>query len=194
MSGGIRRDELLCLIDRGPEWMDEQFTLRGCTDQVLSLRPQAAQIGLQCAQRVWDKRQSTADNLARLGIAQVRWMSPMEELAYQARAIYDPQSAQILVHRSHLEEMAEVQRALGLELFPQEKLLERLLAHECFHHIEETRDMRLNEHLRIVVELPAALRDVGAHAFSNGIFGLPPCQAVDLLWLAAHKPDVISSF
>ena len=39
--------------------------------------------------------------------------------------------------------------------------------------------MRLNEHLCVDVELPLALRDVGAHAFSNGIFGLPPCQAVE---------------
>lgn len=194
MSGSIRRDDLLYLIDRGPEWMDEQFTLYGCTAQVISLRPQVAQIGFQCAQHVWDKRQSTADNLTRLGIAQVRWMSPMEELAYQARAIYDPQSAQILVHRSRLEEMAEVQQLLGVELFTQEELLDRLLAHECFHHIEETQDMRLNERLRVDVELPAALRDVGAHAFSNSIFGLPPCQAVDLLWLAIHKPEAISSF
>ena len=54
--------------------------------------------------------------------------------------------------------------------------------------------MRLNEHLCVDVELPLALRDVGAHAFSNGIFGLPPCQAVDLLWLAVYKPEVISCF
>ncbi len=47
MSGSIRRDSLLRLVGRGPEWLDEQFTLRGCTAQVLSLRPQVAQIGFQ---------------------------------------------------------------------------------------------------------------------------------------------------
>ncbi|RVU97945.1 hypothetical protein EII22_04945 [Coriobacteriales bacterium OH1046] len=191
MSGIVLQEKLCLLIDRGPAWLDRRITLRECSAQILSLRSQAARIGRRWAERVWDERQSAQQNLFRLGITQVRWMSPMEELAYPARAIYDPTARAVLVHRFRIEEMADVQRSLGLELFSREDLYRRLLAHECFHHIEDIHNMRLDDLLLADRGSPAALRDVGAHAFSNAIFGSPPCQAVDLLWMAVHRPEFV---
>ncbi len=189
MNDAVLRERLYLLIDRGPAWLDERLTLRECSARVLSLQPKAARIGRQWAGRVWDKQQSAQQNLSRLGITQVRWMSPMEELAYPARALYDPTARAILIHRSRIDEMADVQRSLGLDLFSWEDLHCRLLAHECFHHIEDIYDMRLDECFLASNESSTALRDVGAHAFSNAIFGSPPCQAVDLLWVAVYRPD-----
>lgn len=191
MSSVALRKKLCLLIDRGPAWLDERLTLRGCSARVLSLQSEAARIGRQWAQGVWDKQQSAQQNLSRLGVTQVRWMSPMEELAYPARAIYDPIARTVLIHRSRLGEMADVQRSLGLDLFSWEDLHRRLLAHECFHHIEGIRNMRLDKRLLTGSESSAALRDVGAHAFSNAIFGSPPCQMVDLLWMAVHRPEFV---
>lgn len=105
-----------------------------------------------------------------------------------ARALYDPQAVQILVSKARLDEMEELQQAIQLNLFSPQALYDRLLAHECFHHLEEQRGLRLVRHLRRAPLCRPLCAILAAHAFSNFIFGRPVCQTVDLLWLAVRRP------
>ena len=185
------REAVLQLAGRSENWLNEHFTLAGeCVPP--TVLEQASCIGRQWAKEAWLFEQSAEQNLYRLGVKRIRWMSPMEECAFAARALYDPQAVHILVSKARLDEMEELQQVIRLNLFSPQALYDRLLAHECFHHLEEQRGMRLDEALAEGSVLPPSVRDVGAHAFSNFIFGRPVCQAVDLLWLAVRRPDALT--
>lgn len=194
MSATPCAQTLLDLIGKGERWLDLKITVRGCGREVEGLWRRAAETGRRWARRLWERNRDAEQNLERLGVAEVRWMSPMEELAYNARGVYDPSTRQVLVCRSRLEEMMDIQEQLGVSLFDREGLRERVLAHEGFHHLETTMGRRLDETLVRGTSLPGAIRDVGAQAFANEIFGAPPNQAVDVLWLAARRPDVLAEW
>lgn len=66
------------------ELLDEHFTLAGeCVPP--AILEQASCIGRQWAKEAWLFEQSAEQNLYRLGVERIRWMSPMEERAF-ARA------------------------------------------------------------------------------------------------------------
>lgn len=185
------RETVLQLAGRSENWLNEHFTLAG--ERVPpAILERAGCMGRQWAKEVWLFEQSAEQNLYRLGVECIRWMSPMEERAFAARALYDPQAVQILVSKARLDEMEELQQAIRLKLFSPQALYDRLLAHECFHHLEEQRGLRLDEALAEGITLPPSVRDVGAHAFSNFIFGQPVCQTADLLWLAVRRPEALA--
>lgn len=178
-------------IGRGEGWLALRLTLAGAgiDEGVLPhVLDEALGIGRRWARELWEPADDVHTNLRRLGVCGVRDMSPMEERAWRVRALFDPMSSEVLVSEGRLLEMADVQRELGLTLFSPEGLRAVLLAHECFHCLEESRGERLSELLAQGDPLPAAVRDVGANAFSHAALGGPPCQAVDVLWLAARAP------
>lgn len=198
MSGqeALRR-KLLRWAEEEAEPLDALVTMAGVAmpaDAKALLCRRARQIGTDWAREFWNKEESAEHNLERLGIRALRWMSPMEEAAYFARALYDPASRCIQISRARLEEMEQAQQMVALSLFSREEIRLRLLAHECFHHLEEQSETRLSEILAPGRTLPDAFRDVGAHAFANEVCGRPPCQMIDLLWLAARDPSRLSEW
>ena len=110
------REAVLQLAGRSENWLNEHFTLAGeCVPP--TVLEQASCIGRQWAKEAWLFEQSAEQNLYRLGVKRIRWMSPMEECAFAARALYDPQAVQILVSKARLDEMEELQQVIRLNLF-----------------------------------------------------------------------------
>lgn len=185
------RERVLFLAQQEEEWLNAHFPPAG-GEIPRPAMAEAVRIGRRWAEEAWNFGEDTETNLYRMGVKGIRWMSQMEECAFAARALYDPQTAQIQVSKSRLEEMEEIQQTLGVALFSPQALYDRLLAHECFHHLEEVRGVCLDEALAEGGALPPSVRDVGAHAFSNFIFCRPFCQTIDLVWLAGRRPEMLA--
>ena len=75
------REAVLQLAGRSENWLDEHFTLAGeCVPP--AILEQASCIGRQWAKEAWLFEQSAEQNLYRLGVERIRWMSPMEDRAF----------------------------------------------------------------------------------------------------------------
>lgn len=177
--------DLRPLLELGPRELDFLFlpdSLPAGEEARARLRDGAAALGERWADELWDGAQTAAALAAARGVTLVRDMSPLENTAYRARALYDPNTRQILVSRERIAELEEIQRSLGLTLFDAQQLYDRLLLHELFHHLEEERGAPR--------DIPW-LRDVGAFAFANRILGEPCCQRMDLIWLLDRAPGLL---
>lgn len=190
------RKTVLCLLNCGCRFLDENLLFSDCSlPQNIKhiLWEKAAAIGKAWVDQYWNTEANATENLYRLGAVHIRFMSPMEECAYHARALYDPDGSQIMISRSRLEEMSSIQEELDLYLFTEDSLRERLLAHECFHFLEEKKGQHLNEifskEYGFSTNVLSPCRDIGAQAFVNQALGDPPAQAVDIMWLAVKAPE-----
>lgn len=147
-------------------------------------------LGREWQARYWQPALSLWDNLQALGVTRVDAMSPIDAMAYRARALYDPNTMSIALDMARLDELAALFGGEGGGLLGREDIQLRLLAHEVFHHIEETREQPLDARLaaRLDRPVPPPLRDVGAAAFVNACFAGPPCQWMDILWMRRYAP------
>lgn len=138
----------------------------------------------------WNAELPLHENLRELGVTAVRTMSPIEEMAWRARALYDPNSFDIAFSVQRVTEIMEAFSAVQMQVFSREEVEQRIIAHEAFHHIEETKTCPLNEMLSQETgwEVPLFFRDVGAYAFVNAVFPAAPCQFIDLAWMAQRAP------
>lgn len=181
-SGDAQQLDLLITLAEVPASCEEK----------ISLWRSAFEVAHRWYLEYWTEGLSVAENLHKLDVC-VEPLSPLNNLCYRARALYDPARAVIQISEEALSEMEAVQSALGVSLFTREQLRDRLLAHELFHHIEETKEAPLTDCLRKGEKpVPAAFRDVGAYAFCNGIFPYPICQKIDLLWMLEKAPKRLS--
>jgi len=116
-------------------------------------------------------------------------MSPVEEMAWRARAFYDPNTFEIVVSEGRIDELLEALEDCSIRI-TREDIWQMIIEHEVFHHIEETKEQPLDIILaEDTVSLPpAAIRDIGAFAFANCAPGRPPCQLLDLVWMKKYAP------
>lgn len=118
-----------------------------------------------------------------------------QDLGSRIRAAYEPGT--IFLNRRALEEMARELAFLPLSLA---QLEEATLAHEFFHHLEETTGTYAHHQFPPVATLKlgpwkkktrvTALREIAAHRFAKELAGLTFLpNALDHLLTALHKPN-----
>lgn len=149
----------------------------------------AVKIGQSWRLKYWNEALKSKDNLLALGLTRLRTMSPVEEMVWRARAFYDPNTFEIVVSESRIDELLEALEDCSIRI-TKEDIWQMIIEHEVFHHIEETKEQPLDIILaEDTVSLPpAAIRDIGAFAFANCAPGRPPCQLLDLVWMKKYAP------
>lgn len=160
------------------------------TEEKRHLWNAAAALGREWQAKYWQPEHTLWDNFEALGITRVDAMSPIDAMAYSARALYDPNTCGIALDMARLDELAALFAEEGDGVFTKEEIQQRLLAHEAFHHVEETREQPLDALLasQLSKPVPVCLRDVGAAAFVNACFAGAPCQWMDILWMRRYAP------
>jgi len=177
----VRRLDLLITLATVKE--DKEVKIRLCE--------KASEIAWCWYKRYWNCSLSVEENLHVLGISTIRPLSSLENISYRARALYDPETSAIALSEEQLTEMEIIQDNLGLQIFTAREMRERILIHELFHHLEETKEQPLDKFLQQQSKRPvhSAFRDVGAYAFANRIFAGPlPCQLIDFIWMMEKAP------
>ena len=145
-------------------------------------------IGKTWFQKYWDISLSFSENLRNLDITKIRDMSIIEEKAWNARALYEPNDNEILINRYRLNEISELMKQTFDLRYKEKEIYNCLIAHEVFHHLEETKEETVTtilERKTGIHNIPAAFRDVGAHSFSNCVCALSglKCQMLDIVWM-----------
>jgi len=107
------------------------------------------------------------------------------------RAYYMPEEGKIYVNKYFLSEMAEYFKKLDISNFTFEIILDALIFHELFHHIEETLTQPTDALLEKLhnARVPQIYRDIAAFSFVNAIMSPIVCQTIDIYWLKKHRPN-----
>jgi|GEM_PF-1682437 len=173
--------------------LDKIITLSktSCTEDDLDELWQRAQAaGALWRTAYWNDNLSREENLQALGLTRLRTMSPVEDMAFRARAFYDPNTFEIAVSEARVEELLQTLDSLGYTFFTGDDIWNILIEHEVFHHIEERFEQPLDEKIsgKYDSSVLKPFRDIGAYAFVNAASGRPPCQLLDFIWMKKFAP------
>ena len=158
------------------------------TQQWDCLWPEANKIGREWFEKYWSETGTFQEQVTETGVRKIRDMSMIEEKAWNARALYDPNRNEILINRFRLEEMEMLLRETFVTRFKEQDIYHCLVAHEVFHHLEETKEEPVTTILERQMGIPdvsPVFRDVAAHAFANCICKASElkCQMLDIIWM-----------
>jgi hypothetical protein len=124
------------------------------------------------------------------------------------RAYYLLDEKKIYVNETFVFEMAEYFKSESLaserherlslacscpspELFTYETIMNTLISHEVFHHIEETltepTDLLLRRAIKSFVS--PVYREIAAFAYANALIFPLACQTIDIYWLKKQNPQ-----
>jgi len=147
----------------------------------------AVLVGKETAISCAVKKTSIKSSLAKFNVKGVEYFTQESG----DRAYYMPEEEKIYVNEYFLSEMAEYFKKLDILDFTFEIMLDALILHELFHHIEEIitkpTDALLGELYSTVV--PQIYRDIAAFSFVNTIMQPTVCQLIDVFWIKKHRPN-----
>ncbi len=155
---------------------------RGLMEQVYS---QCVAYGIGLAEKYPIDLQYLEDELKRLGICKVLPFSDIEQAAPSLRAYYDLQTKNIYWNDSFPRKLLELDSQGLLQSFNENRIVQTMLLHECFHHLEETKEKPVTDllHQQYKRSFSPVFRDISAFSFVNTYLGFPPSQLLDLFWL-----------
>ena len=108
------------------------------------------------------------------------------------RAYYVPREKKIYLNSAFISEMADYFKSQQIEFFTRENITNALIAHELFHHIEETMEQPTDAVLRHIhkTSVPPIYRDIAAFSFANALIPGMVCQIIDMHWMKMRYPSM----
>jgi hypothetical protein len=173
-------------------------------DKQEMLYDEAVLIGRETAKKYPLEIGNIRESIERLNIAEIELFSkPGGERAY-----YLLEERKICINATFVSEMAEYFRSDSLSSenqtrlslisnfrsgghFTYETIMNTLISHEVFHHIEETLSKPTDSLLRRSFKSFASpiYREIAAFAFANAQMFPLACQAIDVYWLKKQHPQ-----
>ena len=158
--------------------------------ELVELAKKAGDFGQKVAKTIYDKNVSPSKNAVQLGVFNIiSFEQANENPAQNIRAYYCPNTKTIQLNTRTIDESCETLKHLRLNYFSKKQITDFYVLHELFHHLEETREMRVDVKCgyKGSKNAQAHVRDFGACGFVNEVAGSFCCQILDILEIAFRK-------
>ena len=157
-----------------------------------SLYSSAVQIGKETAGLYPVKPGDIASALVEYSLGAVKYFAQSDG----DRAYYLPGERKIYINDSFVSEMAGYFASQEVTCFTRETIVNALILHELFHHIEETLTQPTDSLLKSMHNtfVPPVYRDIAAFSYVNTLMPDIACQVIDLYWLKKRHPEKYAEF
>lgn len=151
----------------------------------------AIKLGEDIARKTPINMESLKASMYLYGIEHIVTFSSENIQSQQDRAYYLPETKMIQYNQNLVEKIGHYCELEKLHIKKQD-LLNMILLHEFFHHLEEwfyeTVDVSIGKKFGYTVN--PIYRELAAFAFVNIYIHPIKCQSIDLVWLKYSKPEV----
>ena len=155
---------------------------------------EAVKLGEDIARKTPIHMATLEKDVYRYGIAHIVTFSDANIHDESHRAYYLPETKMIQYNDNVLEKLYQFceQEKIHLE---KREVLQMILLHEFFHHLEEwhyeTVNMTLSK--KIGCRINPIYREIAAFAFVNAYIQPIKCQCIDLVWLKYTQPKLFKN-
>ena len=145
------------------------------------LQSEAMRIGEKTAEKYPLDMSSIASELIKLDVKGIEYFAQNNG----DRAYYVPHEKKIYLNSMFISEMTDYFNSQQIEFYTRENITNALIAHEIFHHIEETREQPTDALLKRIhkTSVPPIYRDIAAFSFANTLIPGVVCQIIDMHWM-----------
>lgn len=155
-----------------------------------ALQSEAIRIGEETSRRYPLNICNVVSELTNLGIKGIEYFAQSNG----DRAYYLLDEMKIYLNSVFISEMTDYFKSQQIEFFSHENIMNALILHELFHHIEETLTKPTDDVLKNIhkTSVPPIYRDIAAFAFANAAIPGMICQVIDIFWLKMRYPEKYS--